>query len=385
MTTALDDDRPTGMQRANTTHRPSYALQLQQSKESTPNNKVMQNTPRTGAVDMVSSNLKPMLRTSKPAQDMRLQSSFRTLFDYDKKEDELATDMAELQSEIDKIDAQEEKLKVDEAEIEEAIEEEEEYLNELVDDSSDEENGDGQNKNHAQGNATQDGAFMPTQHQLYLAYQTALSQVECGKARGEAEERGDPKAVQEKIGEECVAKSKELMQQLIHNSQEKCDADKDQEQCKVIGNLVHLVENAESDIIEGEDGIWPKSDQSDVKQMGAFVPTQHQMYLAYQTALADIECDDARAEVKKDQQEEEEEAESGNKAEEEAIEKDMAEAEEEIGKECVEKKNLMQTLIKEAESECDWDKDKQECEVVNKLLDLVENAKEDIKVGEVGV
>ena len=182
--------------------------------------------------------------------------------------------MAELQSEIDKIDAQEEKLKQDEAEIEGVIEEEEEYLDELVDDLPDDNSDDENGNNEHGGNAKQDGAFMPT---------------------------------------------------------------------------------------------------------------QHQMYLAYQTALAEIECDDARAEVKKDQQEEVEEAESGNKAEEEAIEKDMAEAEEEIGKECVEKKNLMQTLIKEAESECDWDKDEQECEVVNKLLDLVENAKEDIKVGEVGV
>lgn len=319
---------------------------------------------------------------------MRLQSSFRTLLDYETKEDELTTEMAELQSEIDKIDAQENKLKEDEAEIEEAIEEEEEYLDELVDDLPGEssegeiDDGDADDENK---NPKQDGAFMPTQHQMYLAYQTALSQVECGKARGEAEERGDTKAVQEKIGEECVAKSKELMQRLIHNSQEQCDKSKDQQECKVVGELVHLVENAEADIIDGEDGIWPKSDQSGVTQDGAFVPTQHQMYLAYQIALAEVECDDARAEVKKDQQEEEEEAESGNKAEEEAIEKDMAEAEEEIAKECVEKKDLMQTLIKEAEDECDWDRDEQECEVVNKLLDLVENAKEDIKVGEVGI
>ena len=224
---------------------------------------------------MVSStNRNPIPRPSKPAQHMRLQSSSRTLLDYTKKEDELATEMAELQSEIDKIDAQEETLKEDEAEIEEAIEEEEEYLDELVDDLPDE-SGDGENDNNEHGkNAKQDEAFMPS---------------------------------------------------------------------------------------------------------------QHQMYLAYQTARAEIECDDARAEVKKDQQEEADEAESGNKPEEEAIEKDMAEAEEEIAKECVEKKDLMQRLIEEAEAECDLDKDKQECEVVKKLLDLVENAKEDIQSGEVGI
>ena len=185
-------------------------------------------------VDMVSSaNQQPALRLSKPAQDM-LQSTRRTLLDYEKKEDELATEMAELQSEIDKIDAQEEKLKQDEAEIEDAIEEEEEYLDELT------------------------GGELP-------------------------------------------------------NNGENGDA-----------------ENNTNDV--------EKNDE----QRAAFVPTQHQMYLAHQTARADIECDDARAEVKKDQQEEE--TESGNKAEEEAIQKDMAEAEEEIAKECVEKKNLMQKI-----------------------------------------